>query len=301
MGRMLRKIFVSNQGEVRSGWKALGFVAVAFAVIRVFQLAVRPILPFLRAHRDAIPEPLVLGLFVLIASWICVRLEKGRLPNLGLRLDGRWWRGAFRGAGLGMGLILLSALIVLAMGGFHWERDAAATLRGLLAGAWLYVGVALSEELLFRGYVFQRLIKGMGEWPAQILLALLFAAAHWGNPGMSGATKVWATLNIALAAVMLGLAYVKSGSLALPMGLHFGWNWAQGNLLGFGVSGTTSQPGLLHPVFHSRPEWLTGGAFGLEASLPATFVLIGCCVWMARWKAPVEDNALQSLALPSEA
>lgn len=296
---MLKKVFVSTQGEVRNGWKAIGFVAVGFAVIRAFQLALHGGIPFLKSHRDAIPEPLVFGLLVLITSWICVRFEKGRVSDLGLRLNRRWWGEAFQGASLGMGLILLSALIVLATGGFHWERDTTATLQGLVAGAWLYVGVALSEELLFRGFVFQRLIKGMGEWPGQILMAILFAAAHWGNPGMSGATKVWATLNITLAAVMLGLAYVKTRSLALPMGLHFGWNWAQGNLLGFGVSGTTSQAGLLHPVFHQRPEWLTGGVFGLEASLPATLVLIGCCLWMARWKGAVEVDTAQSLAVVS--
>ncbi len=298
---MLKQMFVSDQGEVRNGWKALGFVGITYALLRILWVVVRPIVPFLKAHQDAIPQPFVLGLILLSAAWICMRLEKGRLAGLGLQLDGRWWRDALRGAGLGMGLILITALMLLALGGFHWERDASATLRGLLASAWLYVGVALAEELLFRGYVFQRLVKGMGIWPAQVLMALLFAAAHWGNPGMSGATKVWATLNIALAALMFGFAFLKTGRLALPMGIHFGWNWAQGNLLGFGVSGTTNHPGLLHPVFHTRPEWLTGGAFGLEAGLPATLVLIGCCLWMMRWKAPVETEMEQSLPMMSEA
>lgn len=287
----MKAIFVSGQGTVRNGWKVLGFVGALAAIVRVFQLAIRGALPFLRAHRDAIPEPLVFALLVAAASWICLRAEKGGLAGLGLRMNGRWWREAGLGVGLGIGLILLTALATLALGGFHWERDAGASLRGLLAGAWLFIAVAFSEELLFRGYVFQRLGRGLGFGITQLLMALLFAAAHWGNPGMHGATKVWATLNIAAAALMLGLAYLKTASLALPVGLHFGWNWAQGNLLGFGVSGASFQAGLLRPVFHGRPEWLTGGAFGLEAGLPALVVILGCCLWMARWKAPAGTEA----------
>ena len=65
------------------------------------------------------------------------------------------------------------------------------------------------------------------------------------------------------------------------MGIHLGWNWAQGNLLGFGVSGTEAGPTVLKPVFDG-PEWLTGGAFGLEASLPCLLVIGVCCVWLAR-------------------
>jgi hypothetical protein len=188
---------------------------------------------------------MALGLLVLLSSWICLRLEKGRFPFVGLRLNGRWAWEALLGAGLGLGLILLSALLVLATGGFHWEREGAGSVHSLLAGAWLFVGVALSEELLFRGYAFQRLVRGLGPWPAQ---ALLFALAHWSNPGMSG----------------------------------------------------TTQPGLLRPVFHGRPEWLTGGAFGLEASLPALVVLAGCCLWMLGWKSPqAEAIEAETEALPA--
>ncbi len=122
------------------------------------------------------------------------------------------------------------------------------------------------------------------------MLAVFFALGHWGNPGMQGATKVWASLNIGLAAIMLGLAYLKTRSLALPIGLHLGWNWAQGTLLGFGVSGN-AEVGFLRPVFHGQPEWLTGGAFGLEASLPAILVLVAFILYLSRWKTPAPEAA----------
>lgn len=157
--------------------------------------------------------------------------------------------------------------------------------------------MAFHEETLYRGYLFQRLVAGLGEWPAQLLMALLFALAHWGNPGMSGATMAWATLNIALAAVLLGLCYLRTKSLALPIGVHLGWNFTQGNLLGFGVSGTTDAPGLLQPVLHGKPDWLTGGAFGLEAGLPCALVCLAVVVALAMWKrgaSAVPSTALEA-------
>ena len=100
---------------------------------------------------------------------------------------------------------------------------------------------------------------------------------------MTGASVAWGTLNIALAAVLLGLCWRRTGSLALPIGVHLGWNWTQGSLLGFGVSGTTSQ-GWLTPLFHARPVWLSGGTFGLEASLPCALVCGAAILLLWRWK-----------------
>jgi membrane protease YdiL (CAAX protease family) len=92
--------------------------------------------------------------------------------------------------------------------------------RALLTGLYIFLFTALLEETLFRGFIFQRLLDGVGFWPAQIALATLFAVAHWGSPGMQGATEIVAFMDIFLAAVMLGLAYLRTRSLALPIGLH---------------------------------------------------------------------------------
>ena len=278
----MKGIFVSGQGTVRNGWKVLGFLALTALVLKLGNLALQPALPFLKLHRDWIPQPFGAGLLVLLPTFLVLRLERRPLREVGLGLGGRWFREALLGTILGVALIGLSALLVRGVGGFHFERGQAG-VREVLVGFWLFAGVAFFEELAFRGYLFQRLRDGLGAWATQILLAAFFAFAHWGNPGMHGATKAWATVNIALAAVMLGLAYLRTRSLALPMGLHLGWNWAQGTLLGFGVSGN-AESGLLCPVFHGRPEWLTGGAFGLEASVPALLVLVGFILVLHRWK-----------------
>ena len=222
-------------------------------------------------------------LVCLLLTWLFLRLEGRPLASVGLRLDGRFARGLLVGALGGVTLMVLTTLVIALAGGVHLARTPGTGPGLLLRGAWLFLCVAFSEELAFRGYFFQHLAKWPGPWAAQGAMGLLFALAHWGNPGMRGATLLWATLNIALASVLLGLCYLRSGSLAQPMGLHLGWNWAQGTLLGFGVSGTLSR-GWWTPVFHGRPAWQTGGSFGLEASLPCTVLCVGACILLALWR-----------------
>ena len=90
---------------------------------------------------------------------------------------------------------------------------------------------------------------------------------------MTGSVKVMAGINIFLASILFGLAFIQTKSLAMPLGLHWMANWVQGSVLGFGVSGT-EQPGLLIPVFSDAPAWLIGGQFGLEASLPGLICVV---------------------------
>jgi membrane protease YdiL (CAAX protease family) len=212
------------------------------------------------------------------------------LASIGLLLDRRFFRDLTLGTLGGVSLICISALMVFAVGGFHLARTPGIGIPALLQGAWLYLAVGCFEEILFRGYAFQRTTRGLSFTWAQWMFAVFFAFAHWSNPGMHGATKIWATLNISLAAVLLAFCWRRTGSLALPIGVHLGWNWAQGNLLGFGVSGT-SNTGWWSPVFHGRPEWLTGGTFGLEASLPCTLVCGAAVVALWRWKGTASAEA----------
>jgi membrane protease YdiL (CAAX protease family) len=115
--------------------------------------------------------------------------------------------------------------------------------------------------LLFRGFIFQRLIAGLGQWPTQLIMAGFFLLTHLNNPGMTGTIKVMASINIFLASIMFGLAFIRTKNLAMPLGLHFMAKWMQGGLLGFGVSGT-EQPGLLNLIVAGIPEWVTGGSLG---------------------------------------
>ncbi|MDQ3511359.1 MAG: CPBP family intramembrane metalloprotease, partial [Pseudomonadota bacterium] len=202
-----------------------------------------------------------------------------------------WMREVLCGAALGTILILLVTGLIAAIGGVRFSVDPARSLDALAMGAWVFAWVVLLEELLFRGFVFQRMVDGIGAWPAVVAMAIMFALAHWGNPGMDGATVVWATIDTALGATLLGLAYLRTRRLALPIGIHFGWNWAQGSLLGFDVSGL-DQAGWLLPEMLGKPQWLTGGAFGPEASIFAVLVDATAVLLMWRWKGSTQARPM---------
>ena len=269
--------FQAPDGTLRNGWKALLFVLGAL-VCGSFAETLRLSLP--GELEPWLPIRWLAVGSALLVTWVCLNLEGRPLASVGLQPGRRWVLQFLAGALAGCGLIGLIAWGAYLGGGFHLLRHPGAGTVPLLSGAWLYLAVACKEELLFRGYLFQRLERGLGAWPAMSLLALVFAWAHWGNPGMSGPARTWASLNIAIAAILLGLGYLRTRSLALPIGLHLGWNWAQGALLGFPVSGIPSS-GWWAPVLHHRATWIAGGSFGLEASLPCTLVGAAACLALA--------------------
>lgn len=266
-----QRLLTRTDGTLRAGWKALLFLVAEGLVSGLVRS---------RVDGSWQLQLWLAFLVVLLLSWGFLRLEERPLGSIGLRMGLRWGWQCLAGVVGGCLLMVGIALVVLGLDGFHWERAAGG---GLVSGAWLFLAVGLREELLFRGYAFQRLVEGGGDWSALGLAALYFAFAHWGNPGMTGAVRYWASLNIGLVGVLLGLCYLRTRSLALPIGLHLGWNWTQGSLLGFGVSGI--HPGSpLEPVFHDRPLWLTGGPFGLEASLPCALVCGLAIAGMLLWR-----------------
>ena len=288
-----RNLFFGSNDKLRNGWWILIFIAF----IAITRLAYKPLTHALKASGlpDLWLEPMPF-LLTLLATWGCTRLRGEPLWSVGLRLDTRWFKEVVAGTLLGIGTAVLVVGLIFAIGGVRFEMDPARSAVTLLIGVYVFLFVALLEENLFRGFIFQRLLDGIGIWPAQIALAGLFALSHWGNPGMQGSTEIVASLDLFLGAVMLGLAYLRTRSLALPVGLHLGWNWTQGHLLGFGVSGV-EHAGWWKPVFLDRAEWLTGGSFGPESSIfsPAVSLLMILLLW--KWKG-VELSSQRSEVSP---
>ncbi|RNF83086.1 CPBP family intramembrane glutamic endopeptidase [Montanilutibacter psychrotolerans] len=283
--------FDRGHHRLRNGWWVLIFIAF-IAVTRVIHRPIVDALKQLDAH-EAWREPLPV-LCALLATWACVRLRRQSLASVGFKLDRRWVKEFAGGIVIGMATLLTAAAMIWATGNVRFELDPQRSVAAMMYGVYVFFFAAMLEEILFRGFLFQRLLDGIGAWGTQIALAALFAAAHWSNPGMEGATRVWATIDISLAAVFLGLAYLRTRSLALPIGLHLGWNWAQGHLLGFGVSGFDHN-GWLRPVFDGQTTWLSGGEFGPEASVFGVLtdlILIGL-LWKWRGSATAPVAALE--------
>lgn len=281
----MKVVFINAEGELRSGWKAAGFFATLM-LLGIFISSLGRLIPIGKTGWTAgLLEAVVPSLIAVGASAIFLLLERRPVLSVGLNFNRRWLLEFILGTLGGVLLLVLVALVIRATGAFHWQRNPAGGAVPLLSAAWTFLGVAFFEELTFRGYPFQRLIQGaLGEKGTLALFAIFFGVAHWGNPGMAGATKAWATLNIALAAVLLGLAWIRTGSLALPIGIHLGWNWCQGPLLGFNVSGIGAG-GFWRPILRAdSPGWLHGGPFGLEGTLACAVLCAGACLLLYFWK-----------------
>jgi membrane protease YdiL (CAAX protease family) len=206
---------------------------------------------------------------VLIATGAMLALDRRGPGFVGLSLEPGWWQQILGGLALGSGMIAVVAVAMIATGHLHWQAQEfpPAPVRWIEMAAILLVAAAF-EELLFRGYGFQRLVEWMGRWPALIVLSLFFAAGHRNNPGAG-----WPGLaNTVLVGLVFGIAYLRTGQLWLPIAWHWSWNLMEATL-GFPVSGIKFSAMPLLAIETGHPLW-TGAEYGPEAALPVTLVLL---------------------------
>jgi membrane protease YdiL (CAAX protease family) len=133
------------------------------------------------------------------------------------------------------------------------------------------------EELLFRGFVFRVLRDVTGMWIALAISAALFGFLHAANPGATAFSSVAIALE---AGVLLAVAYAATNRLWLPIGIHAGWNYAEGTIFGTAVSGGVVKSTFLHATLTGNSLW-TGGAFGVEASIVAIPVCLAAAALLA--------------------
>ena len=280
--------FAPDLGERRvlhpGKWRPLR--ALAWMLVLVFAVAV-PFGLWTDAAEDLLPgSPAgtflaqLVGALVLLAFYAAVVAAGEGRPARELGP-----RSAFAGLGAGLALGLLMMALVMAVMGATGLYDI--TFLGA-APAWSAAGLAVQagvfEELLVRGILMRLVWRAFGPWVAFAFSAVLFGAGHLTNPESS----VFAGLCIALeAGVMLGAFYALTGRLWVSIGVHTAWNFAQGYLFGAAVSGTDTGPSIARSTARTDvSEYLTGGAFGPEASLPAVVVCttVGVATLVWAWK-----------------
>jgi membrane protease YdiL (CAAX protease family) len=267
----MRKIFVGPNG-IRPGWKALLFVAFVAVMVVVANLALGPYLRGQLTALGGIPGPRlsIVGEFtsfclpVVIATWLMGRIEGRSAWSYGL-IDRRGishfaW-GSF------WGFASLSALIgVLVLTG-HLKFDGVALTGGMairFAGEWAvaFLLVGIAEEMALRGYLQQVLARGIGFWPAAVLLSVGFGALHIPNTGEG----IIGVIAAGLAGLMFCYSLWRSGTLWWAIGAHMSWDWAQSYFYGVPDSGGMVSRHLVvsHPV---GATWLSGGTVGPEGSI----------------------------------
>lgn len=318
---MTNPLWNKEERRLRAGWRLLLAAVFLFVMMQVGSAALPALIalalwiggrlppkPDIETLTDSVNQalyhsvPLVVlqrlagvAALVLAIALAGRLLDRRRFRDFGFRFNRGWW--ADFGFGLALGAVLMALIFVV-------ERAAGwVNVTGLyrhsyrvfwvpmLTGLFLFLGVGVQEELITRGYLLRNLAEGLnfrsiGARGALLLAYLgssaVFGLLHLGNPNASWVS----TINIMIAGLFLGLGYVLTGELAIPIGLHITWNYFQGYVFGFPVSGSPSAASLFS-IHQGGPALWTGGAFGPEAGLIGlAAIVLGSLLTMAwvRWR-----------------
>jgi len=276
-----RDLFFAAE-KLRAPWRVLAFLLLTTAAYGALQVLLASTLTVSTEHIAGLAlYSALLSVALLVASYTMMRwVERRPLAALGLPLGTATLTGLMRGAAVGAGLIGALAIVQAAAGwlqGAPAGGTAAGWLKEVGALALLFAVAAAAEELLFRGYAFRVLVEALGPVLAVTISSALFGLIHVANPG----ADPLALVNIGLAGVLMAIAYLRSGSLWVAIGLHWAWNWVMAAVLDLPVSGLDFDV----PLYDTRvvgPDVATGGGFGPEAGLLMTACASVAIVWAAR-------------------
>lgn len=290
------ELFVVN-GRLRPAWRfivAAALVALAQVVVGLILGVVLGIAGREFTHvifwASCLTLPALLAVFKILTS----HFEGKPLGSIGVSFCGRWKTELGIGIALGSAMALAVAGLEWGWGVAHFAWDPIPVERALAGGAYylvLFAVAATNEELMFRGYPFQRLVEAIGPAGAVALSSVIFGLAHLGNP-----SHTWlSTLNTALVGVPLAVAYLRTRALWLPIGIHFAWNFLQSYALGFELSGIQFSRTLLKVQVHGL-EWLSGGDYGPEGSGLATIVIAAATAYLMLSRSIYISEEMRELA-----
>ena len=210
---------------------------------------------FAHPSLTVVAAAIILGLYALFVRW----MERHWPADLPL---GKLVPHTLLGILVGFIIMVLVVSTIVAIG------DATVTWKGFSVEKqfnvfMMFLAVAVGEEMIFRGVIFRWIDERWNTWVALLISAILFGWMHISNDNATW----WSSLAIAVeAGLLLGAAYKWSGSLWVPIGIHWAWNYTQGNIFVLAVSGSDAGETMLTTIVNG-PDIITGGAFGPEASI----------------------------------
>jgi membrane protease YdiL (CAAX protease family) len=229
-----------------------------------------------------------LGVFVaaLFSNLISLRIyEAQSLPAIGLKWNRRSGHNLCLGlaGGAGSASLVLCAPLLWRGASIQPHANPDAGWPTVLFTLIMLGFGSAGEEILFRGYGFQLLMRSWGPWASILPVGILFGALHAQNPHASAL----GVINTVGFGILFGYAFYRSRDLWLPIGLHFGWNLTL-PLFGVNVSGIAVRITSYALQWRAGPVW-SGGEYGPEASILTSVVLLGLVAFL--WKAPVQQQA----------
>jgi len=267
----IRSILYSEEPRLRAGWRLLLQTILLLVFIFGASLPLGLLILINPALADHLFIAYLISFAAVTASVFLARIlvDRRDLISLGLKIDRRAGVDLLAGILITLPMMGLIYLILWAAGwltleGFAWEDVGVLKAIGqTLLGFFTFILVGWSEELLSRGYHLQNLESGLNTRWAVLLSSGVFALLHIDNPNAGSVGFV--IIGLALAGLFLAFGYLRTRQLWLPIGLHIGWNFFEGVIFGFPVSGL--EPFHLTRISLQGPMYWTGGAFGPEAGL----------------------------------
>jgi membrane protease YdiL (CAAX protease family) len=293
--------FLNEEGHLRSGWRLAIFAIAFFICAQLSEVLLlrgiagvqhRSVLEVASSNWGFISGHGAILISAGLVGWACGALfEELPFRALGSSPHPGWLWNLGIGSALGAGSLLLAALLATVTRGIHFRFDTAGPRSigtTIAVSAFIFVFAAAAEEILFRGYPLQTFTRANLAWLGILLTSVPFAAVHLNNPNV---VPGFTFLNTALAGVWLAVAYLRTRSLWLPLGLHWSWNWTQASLLGLPVSGIDRiAPAPLLRAINSGPDWLTGGSYGIEGGAACTLALLisTLIIWRTKLFSPAD-------------
>ncbi|MEW6083290.1 MAG: type II CAAX endopeptidase family protein [Chloroflexota bacterium] len=274
----MNQILLTNDGSrLRAGWRLLIQTIGSFAVFACSGIPLFLVYFFFNPEsafsNELTPDLLLLSvvaetLAFTLSIFLARRfLDKQSIESLGLKVNRQALFDILAGIGItfiqmGFIYLVMHSLGWIIFEGFAWEVDSfRRVLTGTLTFFAIFVLVGWSEELLSRGYHLQTIASGLNLFWGVAISSIVFGLLHIGNPGSNWS----AVAGITLAGWFFAFAYLRTKQLWLPIGLHLGWNFSEGVVFGFPVSGLEMYA--LTRIEVTGPELWTGGPFGPEAGL----------------------------------
>jgi uncharacterized protein len=280
-------VVINSSYRIRAGWRFLAYWAVLVGLFVAASIVVAMVAglvyPEVLMGPPGTPEFLALNSAVLFFPSLAALLFMARFADqtpitaFGFAVHDRWLKDFAFGVAIAAGMLALTLAgsvlfgdVQIGLSGSYGAIPAIALTLGALAVS------ALSEELVFRGYPLQILMKGLGPWGSMILISCLFGLIHGRNPGAT-ALSVLGTI---LAGVALAVAYMRTRSIWLPYGIHLGWNVGLSIVLGYPMSGIETESILTTQV--SGSQALLGGGYGPEAGIVGMVVFLSAAIVIHR-------------------
>lgn len=262
---------MDSSPAIKKGWLRVVLFLIFFTLLSLFATTIIGIL-FLVLRLPTTDSAMFYGgtILIFLVSFLSVWVFRKAIDRKTFGSLGFKWKGFAKERSIGFvtGVLAITviATVLWAMQLLQWFT-ASINWWNILQVTFILILVSFSEELVFRGYILNNLLESMPKMPALLVSALFFACFHTLNPGMS----LIGFLNIFIAGVLMGVNYIFSRNLWFSIFFHFSWNFFQGPVLGFEVSGL-DLPVMLEQNLRGS-TLLTGGEFGLEASWLATFTI----------------------------